>query len=273
MVASSVGAACNRRPCPLKLKRLRSTERNVGGGVVNVVSDQLYEDYKTLMREYAAIFTNTKYFHIGCDETDAGAFASIPGYSDFVRKHNISDVNDLFAYYVATLASYARELGFTPVLWAGGNIGRLSPKDAVVMVWEGGAQQYINAGLPVVNCPGMDGQLREYFKPITDFGNGEVVPSSPLIIGGEALLWEVGWRKGTDCYYGAPCTPFLDFLAGRQSGQLWYAATDPANRPANATFLYNYDASHATLGRLNRPGTQCEGAGPLHQCAPVLPFL
>ena len=39
-----------------------------GGGVVNAASDQFYSDYLTIMKEMAAVFNNTKYFHIGCDE-------------------------------------------------------------------------------------------------------------------------------------------------------------------------------------------------------------
>jgi hypothetical protein len=35
---------------------------------VNAASDQFYSDYLTIMKEMAAVFNNTKHFHIGCDE-------------------------------------------------------------------------------------------------------------------------------------------------------------------------------------------------------------
>ena len=267
----------------------RSVPSFSGGSTVNVVSDQFYKDYKQLMSEIASVFNNTKFFHIGCDETSASGFVSIPGYAAFIAAHNISGPSDVFAYYVKTLAGFAEELGRTPILWTGGDVSRLDPKEAIIMVWEGGSQAYIDQGFRVINSPGMGGpwpgttdvtmrsnMMHEYYRNLTDFGAGDIAHTNAstdgLILGSTALLWETGFARGAKCYYGVeanPCYTFLDIVAAKASGQLWWGRTPPAQRPSNETFWHNFQASWGNLGRLQGlrgDGEHCEGPNPLHSC-------
>ena len=232
------------------------------------------------MGEMAAIFNNTKYFHIGCDETSAASFAGIPGYAEFVKAHNISSPQDAFAYYVQQLVSFAHELGRTPILWTGGDTSRLRRTDAVIQVWEQGSQAYIDQGFRVLNSPGMgtsahDGWVGnyEYLRNLTDFGGTDHANTNAttegLIIGAVSLLWETGFARGKRCYYGSPCTPFLDIMVGKAAGQLWYGRTLPQKRPDNETAWFNVQSSWGSLGRLSgqrAQGGHCDGPDALQSC-------
>lgn len=96
-----------------------------GGGVLNVTSDALYANMKTLLEEIVAVFSTSPYVHIGCDET--GTPTSLPGYPAFAKEHNITGASDLFAYYVKTMADYVKALGKQAIVWGPASLTRLQP--------------------------------------------------------------------------------------------------------------------------------------------------
>ena len=63
----------------------------------------------TIVGEMAEIFKSSPYIHVGCDETSKPP--SLPGYASFATEHNISDGQDLFAYYVKTMADAVKQTG------------------------------------------------------------------------------------------------------------------------------------------------------------------
>eukprot|EP00300_Choanocystis_sp_HF-7_P010523 c16991_g1_i2.p1 GENE.c16991_g1_i2~~c16991_g1_i2.p1 ORF type:complete len:664 (+),score=111.49 c16991_g1_i2:37-2028(+) len=166
------------------------------GGVINAASEDVYQAMATLVKEYAEIFKSSPYIHVGCDETSTPP--DLPGYDDFVKAHNITSPEDLFNYYVKRMADTVTAVGKQALVWEGAALGRLQPKDAIVLVWlgdSGGAQEAMKRGLQVVNCPAASlNAENEYQRAVDDFTGPLGTMNLPQLPRGEKG-WELPGYK------------------------------------------------------------------------------
>ena len=244
-----------------------------GGGVLNVCSEACYEGMRALVKEYAEIFSSSPYLHVGCDEVNTGEFEDIPGYQEFVKRHDLSGPDDLFAYYVSTMVGFVQEVGKTAIVWEGASLDRTDPKAALVMVWRGsGADASLlgSQGFRLINCPNTMGSYeQEYSRSLYDFGDGQEIPQElwEQVLGGQANMWETGWGKGIHCYSVSAnqCINALEIESALHAGQLWWGHTAPVVRPPYLNYSQNWAWLEGVHGRLRYP--QCAGPGPQNACS------
>jgi len=222
-----------------------------GGGVMNLCSSDFYDAMQTLLKEIAQVFYSSPYIHIGCDELDVSELQNIPGYAAFIAQHNISGPADLFAYYVKTMSDFVTAIGRQAMVWQGANLDRLQPNDAIVFIWEAGAsdpEKAVSRGIRIINgLNDMQDSETEYSKSVYDFGDpSHILPKTPLVLGGQANMWETGWAIGQLW----PWT--LQQEVGRTAGQCWWGDTTPLP-PANTSFTPNFPLTEQTRARLLFP--------------------
>lgn len=236
-----------------------------GGGVMNVANDTFYVRFEELIAEIADIFDSSPYIHIGCDETSTPS--SLPGYKQFTEEHGIKSEEDLFAYYVKTLADMVKKRNKTAIVWGYAPLDRCDPGDVVAMVYLGGDEQatsVLSKGFEIINCPNPVGSMSdEFYKSLYDFSefpgisakqHPQNIPPNPKVIGAQVNMWERGWGWGL--------LDFGDAAIGRTAGPGWWASTWPRNNTAelNSTSLdAAYTQASRTRTRLRPP---CSVTGP-----------
>ena len=141
-----------------------TTGEHESTGVVNIVSRAAYESMRELIREVAAVFRTSRFFHLGGDEVWAPHLVELPEFAAFAAEHDLpvraeeGAVAALLNHFLSEMASEARELDLQPIVWEG---FRLDPRfpvlspDVRVMSWSQASQtpeSLVAAGHEVINC-------------------------------------------------------------------------------------------------------------------------
>ncbi len=100
---------------------------NAQGGKINtaldITNEQARNFVKDLIAEYAELFKDSEYFHIGADEfIDFSKFSSYPVIEQYAINKYGPDATGLDAYvdYINDMAAYVKEKGFIPRIWNDG---------------------------------------------------------------------------------------------------------------------------------------------------------
>ncbi len=94
-------------------------------GALDINKEEARQFIKNIIKEYAELFVDSRYFHIGGDEfIDFNKFGRYPSLKEFGQKHVPQGVEangqDGYMAYINEIAEYTKSLGFTPRIWNDG---------------------------------------------------------------------------------------------------------------------------------------------------------
>ncbi|HEX4141845.1 MAG TPA: family 20 glycosylhydrolase [Candidatus Methylacidiphilales bacterium] len=118
--------------------------------------DETYRTLETLIREMTSAFPSSSYFHIGADEFKTELWRDCPRCRDYMKRHRLRDVDELFCHFVTRLDQLVRACGKRTLIWEGFHPAQASliPKHIPVMVFESlyaTAPELLAAGFQVIN--------------------------------------------------------------------------------------------------------------------------
>jgi hexosaminidase len=207
-------------------------------GVINMASDEAYAALDTLLGEAADIFRSSPYLHVGGDESSLGGLEQAPEVQDFMARHKLTSIDQVFNHFVNRLHQIITRHGKQMIVWEGAPLDPVRPpRDLIVMPWVGGssyASDMVQQGYSVINAPW--GTPEAYFDPYLVNG-ARLAPGEPLLHGATSLLWE---RPETSAL------PFLRGMAALRNEPAW----NPAARRGHADFLHRHRRTEAHLDRL-----------------------
>jgi hexosaminidase len=116
--------------------------------------DETFQFVQNILDEVISLFPG-EYIHIGGDECPKIRWASCPNCKEVMKKQNISNVNDLQAYFSNRILKYLALSGRKAIGWDEILDTNLS-KDAAIMSWQGteGGLKAAKLKHNVVMCPG-----------------------------------------------------------------------------------------------------------------------
>lgn len=173
-----------------------------GPGVLDMTSEKMYEALDALIGEMCDFFASSPFFHIGCDEAGIGGLAKQPTYTAYMEKHNLKDLNALYAYHIERLDAVIRKKGKRTIVWQD---SPLPTNKVIVMAWRmdwdhGRTPKYIEDGYPTIQVtwtPSCGWPAKDIYAwhPFDD----QIKPG-PLALGSQMVLWEQN---------GSVAVPFL----------------------------------------------------------------
>ncbi|RRD95838.1 glycosyl hydrolase family protein [Clostridiales bacterium COT073_COT-073] len=94
-------------------------------GSLDINKAEAREFVKNIIKEYAELFVDSRYFHIGGDEfINFDEFHLYPSLKEFGQKHVkdgvIANEQDGYMAYINEIAEYTKDLGFIPRIWNDG---------------------------------------------------------------------------------------------------------------------------------------------------------
>ncbi|MEI7837217.1 MAG: family 20 glycosylhydrolase, partial [Planctomycetota bacterium] len=205
---------------------------------MNIANDAMYPALDTLVGEICDVFKSSPYFHIGCDETQLGIVAELPATKEYLAKHNMTNVGELFIQHVQRMSQFVAQRGKKTIAWEGAPITDAVKDDVIVMTWESNSQaagRYQAAGFTTITVPWTLG------VPLTQWNmyicNGSFLKRSDKVIGAMFPMWEMS----TD----ALISDYLKGIPARQE-RSW----GPDNVFTEAEFTRRTAATQARVGSL-----------------------
>lgn len=196
---------------------------NVNGYInqraIDINKDEARQFVKNIIKEYAELFSTSKYFHIGGDEfIDFNAFHTYPSLIEYGKKYT-PNANGLDGYtaYINEIADYTHNLGFTPRIWNDGvyrenMISNLALNDYIqIEYWSrwdvnmASTKTFMDKKHTLINVSEMMYYILQYesdFDPLFDFeqiyenwdagtfeGNQNYPLPNPQILGACYAIW------------------------------------------------------------------------------------
>jgi len=111
-------------------------------GLADMANPRIYPAIQRIYGEVSELLASSPYIHIGCDEANISLNKrDTEHYKKFMADRNLENVHELFHYFAAQLAGYAKENGKAAIFWADGlktwdhELPRKLPKDMIAMDW------------------------------------------------------------------------------------------------------------------------------------------
>lgn len=104
---------------------LTDSQGNKAAGSLDINNPEAHQFIKNILAEYAELFRDSHYFHIGGDEfINFNKFADYPSLSQFGQAHVpdgiVANGLDGYTAYINEIADYVKTLGFVPRIWNDG---------------------------------------------------------------------------------------------------------------------------------------------------------
>lgn len=159
-------AHCNSiRRLPEYTDIFNSFETGKSLGLADMANPKIYPAIQKIYAEVSEVFKSSPYIHIGCDEANIRLLQRDTNhYRQFMAGRKLKNVHDLFHYFAAHLANYAKENGKTAIFWADGlktwdhGLPHQLPRDMIAMDWRSRykstvkAKYHLEAGHKVINA-------------------------------------------------------------------------------------------------------------------------
>lgn len=125
-------------------------------GIISL-SEHAQEGAKALLRETAELFPHAKRIHIGGDEAVLERWYKDPASVDYMKEHQMNDIHQAYAHFVAQMSDYVLSLGRIPVVWEGfpPEWNHLLDRRTQVFAWESYYQlatDLLASGFEVINA-------------------------------------------------------------------------------------------------------------------------
>ncbi len=189
----------------LAMPELFDAPKEPGGeawiAVMNMANDEMYPALDTLVGEICDVFKSSPYFHIGCDETQLGILAELPSTKEYMAKHGMTGVHELFIQHVQRMSQIVAKRGRKTIAWEGAPVIGPMTNDVIVMTWEGSANsaaRYQAAGFTTITVPwGLSVPLVQWNMYIC---NGSFLKRTDRVIGASLPMWEMSTEALIDAY-------------------------------------------------------------------------
>ncbi|MCY2928375.1 MAG: family 20 glycosylhydrolase [Planctomycetota bacterium] len=205
---------------------------------MNIANDAMYPALDTLVGEICDVFQSSPYFHIGCDETQLGIVAGLPATKEYLAKHKMAGVGDLFIQHVQRMSQFVAKRGKKTIAWEGAPVPDSLKDDVIVMTWESNSQaatRYQAAGFTTITVPWNLG------VPLVQWNmyicNGSFLKRTDKVIGASLPMWEMSTE--------ALITGYLKGIPNRQE-RTW----GPDNVFTEEEFTRRSAATEARVGSL-----------------------
>lgn len=182
-----------------------------GPGCMDMASEELYEGLDTVIGEMCNIFKSAPYFHMGCDEANAGGVGAGPSAAVYKRRHaiprdsqSVRNAYELYVVHMKRVADIARKYGKLTIAYENfPDDGRLKD-DIIAMVWypNAVAQNFQAKGFATITVPwelGVPFHLWNIFHC-----NGSTLQRTDRVLGASGMMWQMsavcvagGWGQGT----------------------------------------------------------------------------
>lgn len=138
-----------------------STEQNTGNAdfVFNILptDDEVFSALERIFGEVAELFPDSPYIHIGGDEAAVGCWEKCKRTRDYMKKHGIENIKEMYAEFIRIVTEMIFALGRTPIVWEGfaKEYNDKISKDVIVIAWESyyqPAPYLAEAGFRLINC-------------------------------------------------------------------------------------------------------------------------
>lgn len=183
-----------------------------------------FEFAENVFTEIAALFPS-QYIHLGADEVDKSTWEHFDGVQDFMKEHNIKDVDELQSYFVKRMEKFFNSKGKKLIGWDEILEGGVSPT-AMVMYWrswvpsapvhaaKNGNYVIMTPGNPLYfdGIPDRNSISNVYhFEPVP---KGLTAEESKFIIGAQANIWTemIPSEKRADFMYMPRMTALSEVL-------------------------------------------------------------
>lgn len=105
--------------------RMMDVDGNYAKGALDINKEEAREYVRNFMKEYAELFKESRYFHIGGDEfIDFNHFEKYPSMLEYAKNHVPQEVEangqDGYMAYMNEISEFTKELGFIPRIWNDG---------------------------------------------------------------------------------------------------------------------------------------------------------
>ncbi|XP_042907427.1 beta-hexosaminidase subunit beta [Parasteatoda tepidariorum] len=175
--------------------------------ILNPMLDKTYDVFKTLVQEVKSVFRD-EYIHLGMDEVYYACWKSNPEITEFMKKHNYTDYNQVEQHYVKKTLKNVKDTGYKYMIWQDpiDNDVQAEP-DSIVEVWKDTYLDYSmdrweNYIVPVakkgyqiilsacwyLNYISYGQDWKRYYECDPQNFNGTEAEKD-LVIGGEACMW------------------------------------------------------------------------------------
>ncbi|MDR1813580.1 MAG: family 20 glycosylhydrolase [Tannerella sp.] len=109
-------------------------------GCIDLASEKTLQAMQTLTSEMIDAFHNSKYFHIGADETNLEELRKLPHVEQYIAEKGFDDVHDLYLDYIVKMREFIHAKDRRLCLWEGfdkdGSAKVKIPKDVLVFEFE-----------------------------------------------------------------------------------------------------------------------------------------
>lgn len=183
-----------------------------------------FEFAENVFTEIAALFPS-QYIHLGADEVDKSTWEHFDGVQDFMKEHNIKDVDELQSYFVKRMEKFFNSKGKKLIGWDEILEGGVSPT-AMVMYWrswvpsapvhaaKNGNYVIMTPGNPLYfdGIPDRNSISNVYhFEPVP---KGLTAEEGKFIIGAQANIWTemIPSEKRADFMYMPRMTALSEVL-------------------------------------------------------------
>ncbi|SFW67649.1 family 20 glycosylhydrolase [Chitinophaga sancti] len=186
--------------------------------------ESTFEFAENVFTEIAALFPS-QYIHLGADEVDKSTWEHFDGVQDFMKEHQIKDVDELQSYFVKRMEKFFNSKGKKLIGWDEILEGGVSPT-AMVMYWrtwvpsapihaaKNGNYVIMTPGNPLYfdNIPDRNSISNiYYFEPVP---KGLTAEEGKFIIGAQANIWteNIPSEKRADFMYMPRMTALSELL-------------------------------------------------------------
>ncbi len=100
--------------------------------------ESTYEFLSSVISDVCEFFRGSPYIHIGADEVNKTPWTTCVHCQDYMKKHDIPDVEELYRHFIVRMNDCVREHGKQTIVWEGFKAeGQISiPQDVIVMEFE-----------------------------------------------------------------------------------------------------------------------------------------
>ena len=128
-------------------------------GNLNIVPacDETFEALYKIFDDLIELFPYSEYIHIGGDEASIGEWKNCERTQEYMKAHNISSIDEMYAEFVKKMTDYLLSKGITPIVWEGfgKEYNDRIDKRVIVVSWENYYQttkDLAKAGFTMINC-------------------------------------------------------------------------------------------------------------------------
>jgi len=210
--------------------------------VMNLANDNMYPAMETIVNEMCNVFKSSPYFHIGCDECRFGILEELPSTKEYLQRHNMKGVGELFTQHIKRMNEFVKKNGKKTIAWEGAAVDASLKDEVIMLTWEGNsraAEQFQKMGFTTITCPwGLGVPWEQWSMYIC---NGSFLDKKKdKVIGALLPMWEMG-AEGL-------ISDYLKGIPGRQE-RTW----GPDNLFTEAELKKRTEATEALVTKLILP--------------------